>query len=154
MPVQLANESILWHLRCLELILCATTLSLIYFAIRAHLIGRELQRFTDAVQTEIHDFMERNASWSTVVHTALQTVPDLLDGGLRVLLSLQELTHQINRAGGLARLFNDAGSKRTPPADQSKPTTHNPRTRKPRATKATAQPDPQQTSISDTEEGN
>jgi len=112
-------EHLLRQLQYMEFILLAAALIGVYFAVRAHLIGNQLTRFARDFEAQLSGFLDSHAKWSDVANIAVKQAPDTLESLLRLLLSLQELTHQISRAGGLSRLFSDFAAKPTAPKRQA-----------------------------------
>lgn len=90
----------------LLVLLSATTLFLALLCWRAWIIGNQLERFIRDTQAQITEFMGKQAQWANVATLALQTFPNLLQGGVQLALSLQDLMYNINRAGGIARVVD------------------------------------------------
>lgn len=147
MPEQLNPQYFTGNIQRMELVLYTAAAFLLYFIYRSHVIGRQLEKFTRDFEAQLTGFLATHNHWSDVAHIALKTAPDTLEGLLRLFLTLQELTHQISRAGGIARLLADAAAK--PPTPKEQDQTHHTKQRKPQVKRVSrSTPDEEARSIS------
>lgn len=97
--------------------LTAATISLVLLCIRAYFIGLQLERFIKGTEAQIAKYLGEHQQWTDVATLALQTFPNLIQGGVQLALSLQDLMYNINRAGGIAKVVDTIAnnSKRDAP---------------------------------------
>lgn len=120
---QQSLQSIWTLLLVLAALVTATTALNVWFVITAHRLNKELHGFFADLQDQVRSYLGTHQLWSDVTHQVISSGPAILEAGIRLTSSLQQLTQYVDRAGGIGRVFETAAKARTKKEPSTKPTT-------------------------------
>lgn len=107
------NQS-LWNLLVIVAVMVAATAAInIAFIILTWRLNRELHSFFADIQDQIQRYLGTQQLWSNVVHQIVSSGPAILEAGIRLTSSLQQLSQYVERAGGIGRIMETAKKART-----------------------------------------
>lgn len=97
----------------LAALVTATTALNIWFVISAYKLNKELHAFFAELQDQVRSYLGTHNLWSDVVHQVVSSGPAILEAGIRLTSSLQQLSQYVERAGGIGRVIETAKKART-----------------------------------------
>lgn len=83
-------------------------------AIYIYIATRAIREFLQELQEQVRSYMATHQLWSDVGYKIVSSGPELLEGGIRLANSLQQLSQMVDRAGGIGKVIEKAAGPRKP----------------------------------------